>query len=101
MSTCKRPAAPLCVEAQLGNIHAISQGFDFHVAELADVIVTSAFLRPTEENIACGLHEPLPGHDTLAAIGVAAFPGIRLEHTLARFLYLKKEGIIAGSHHQQ
>src|SRR5215469_16125562 len=101
MSASKRPATPFCVAAQPSNIHAIDQGLDFHVAKLADVIVTPAFLGPTEENVARGLHEPLAGHDALAAVGVVALSGIRLQHTLARFLDLEKERVVAGSHHQQ
>src|SRR5208282_6090314 len=48
---------------------------------------------PAEEDVAGGLHEPLPGHHPLAVVGVFAGPGEVLEYGPFGLLHLQEQGV--------
>ncbi len=48
---------------------------------------------PAEEQVACGLHQPLPGDDAVAAVVVLAVAEERLEHRGLSLLDLQEERV--------
>jgi hypothetical protein len=62
-------------------------GGELHVPELADVkVATAGTPRPAQEDAACGLHQALADHDTLAVMWYRRMPSIAFEHRGARIL---------------
>ena len=55
---------------------------------------------PAEEDVAGGLHEPLPGDHPLAVVGVLARPGEVLEHGRPGLLHLQEQRVraVAAEH---
>src|SRR5439155_9999635 len=59
-------------------------------------------MSPTQEQIACFLHQAMTLHHPLSMVCVNAFPPIRLEYRGICFLYLKKQRVVSiASCHQQ
>jgi len=58
------PSAQLQVVAKHRSAHRREVRRGLHVPQLTDVEVGVVVLRPPEEDVAVGLHDPLPGHDT-------------------------------------
>src|SRR5260370_9250555 len=97
----QRPAALSRVESQPAGTDAFDQRLDLGVVKLADVKMPPFIFGPSEKEVARRLHQPLTNDNTLTAIGVTTLPGIRFEHTHARFLYLEKERVLGVRHQQQ
>ncbi len=53
-------------------------------------------LRPAQEDVAGGLHQPLPHDDSLALVLVDAPARVRCEHRRTRLLHLQEEGMAFG-----
>ena len=53
-------------------------------------------LRPAQEDVAGGLHQPLPRDDPLALVRVDALARVRCEHRRTRFLHLQEQGMAFG-----
>ena len=63
--------------------------FDFSIPKLTDIIVVSiTTYSPPQKNIACGLHQPLSCHNSLAAVWIHAFTGVRRQDRRSRFFDL-------------
>ena len=82
--------------------HLRSLGFDIrcnlHVPELADIkVATASSSRPTQEDVARGLHQALPYHHALAVVRYRRMPRIAFEHRGARLLDLEEQGIVGAA----
>src|SRR5215217_6996750 len=65
----QRPAAEACIDDQFIGRHALDVSRALHVPELAPVEVASCrAAKPAEEDVARGLHQPLPGHDAMPVL---------------------------------
>ena len=101
MGERERPAAPGGVELHLGAAEGLHADADLDVPQLADEEVALRALRPPEEHVAGGLHEPVAVDDALAVVGEDARAGVRLQHRGARLLDLEEEGVALAGHEEE
>src|SRR5512133_404566 len=96
MGSDQGPAADAVVEAEVDRGHRLDLGRALHVAELPPVVVTAAvFPRgPAQEDVADGLHHPLPGDHALAVLGEAAFGQRALQDRGGRLLDLQEQRVV-------
>src|SRR5262249_51445060 len=96
----ERPAARFAVGDGAAGSCSFDRERSLPVLELAHVVVALLAIEaggrvvPAEEDVAGGLHQPLAGDDTLAAIAVFAFAGELLEHRALGFLDLQEQRIL-------
>jgi hypothetical protein len=62
--------------------------------EVADLPVEAGQPVPTEENVAGGLHQALPGDNALAAVGVLAFADEPFQHRFLSFFRLQEQRVL-------
>ena len=81
----------------------IDVGRHFHVAQVAPVVVDTGSLvvRPSEEHVARGLHEPLTLDRAPGVVVVGGAPEVRLEHRLLSFFDLQDERVVVPASFQQ
>ena len=58
-------------------------------------------MRPAQEDIAVGLHQPVAVNDALAVVFKNTLAGIFLQHRFPGFLHLQEEGVAIGIHQKQ
>ena len=76
------------------------------VAQLAHEVITLVSVRadgsqPTEQDVAAGLHQPLPNHHPLCGVGIGAGSEVCLEHRWLRLLYLQHQWVVVISAQRQ
>ena len=90
MSASEGPAADIRVSLELGRRESVGWTTKLHVPQLTDVeIVAGSTSKPSQEDIAGGLHHPFADHDALSLILERALGRVRLQNRLARFLDLQ------------
>src|SRR4051812_40206615 len=90
------PPAHARIDGEQVRRHRLELGGPLPVPELPHVeiafdAVEARRADPPEEDVTCGLHQPLALDDTPAVVGVRAATRVRLEYRLLRFLYLKEQ----------
>ena len=106
MGTGQRRAAHLAVDAEDLGFHDVDLRRELPVPHLAHVEVVLGPVGvlepvPAEEDVARGLHEPLPLDDPPPVVRVGALADVRLEHGRLRFLDLEEERIALVASEQQ
>src|SRR6516165_7007019 len=94
----ERPTAPLGVQLHLQAAERLHAHADLDVAQLADEVVALGPLRPAEEHVARGLHEPVALDDALPVTRVRARAGEWLEDRSPRLLHLEEQGVALACH---
>jgi hypothetical protein len=84
----------------LRRIELFNLELDFHILELADIVVTELGFRPAKENITRRLHKPMAHYHALSVIGVNALPRIGFQNRRTCLLDLEKKRIPCACHHQ-
>src|SRR5215203_3183865 len=92
----QRPAADTSVEAEPGRDHRLDLDRALHVAQLPPVVVAGAVLplAPAQEDIADGLHHPLPSNHPFAVLTVTALGQRALQDRPGRLLDLQEQRIL-------
>ena len=90
------PAADAGIEAEAGRDHRLDLDRALHVAQLAPVEVTADVdaLGPAQEDVAGGLHHPLPSNHPLAVLLVAALGQRALQDRRGRLLDLQEQRVL-------
>ncbi len=74
---------------------------DLHVAVLAHVEVAAGQRAPTDEDVGCALHHPLPGDDALPMVVVVALVRVRLVDRGSGLLELQEEWVGPGASREE
>ena len=101
MSACQGPAAQFGVPNQGAGLKGFNFGGDFHVTELAKIVIVSHSAGPAQKDVAGGLHDTLALHHPETLMRISALAARRLQDRPACFLDLKEEWIIVIGQRQR